>query len=198
MFPFMCRSKGKSFVINSSYHTYISFILSPLPSNITYPCWLATSYSCPSFIVLVWSYHWWFKYPFVLMPMWEWPYNNPWYILQYYHNYCFREWNTCPEWAFPPFPSSHLMTSGYLYHQKWLLDLNGYHYCWSNLHRYDAMSIGDNSSCNDDGYCRNPTLREVWGRHSHSRKWEKFKTWLQGSKHSALKCSLYRWKGLKV
>jgi hypothetical protein len=23
-----------------------------------------------------------------------------------------------------------------------------------------------------DAYCRNPTLRELWGRHSHSRKWD--------------------------
>jgi hypothetical protein len=45
-------------------------------------------------------------------------------------------------------------------------------------------------------------LREVWGRHSHSRKWEfgvlrdsqKFRRWLHGSKHLALRCSLYRWK----
>jgi hypothetical protein len=54
--------------------------------------------------------------------------------------------------------------------------------------------------------CRNPTLREVWGRHSHSRKWDlgvfwdsrKLKTQLQGTKHLALKCSLYHWKGLEV
>jgi hypothetical protein len=44
------------------------------------------------------------------------------------------------------------------------------------------------------GECHNPTLREVWGRHSHSRKWDlgvlrgsrKFKARLQGSKHLAL------------
>jgi hypothetical protein len=55
-------------------------------------------------------------------------------------------------------------------------------------------------------FCRNPTLMEVWGHRSHSRKWDlgvlrdsrKFRTQLQGSKHLALKCSLYRWKGLKV
>jgi hypothetical protein len=53
---------------------------------------------------------------------------------------------------------------------------------------------------------RNPTLREVRGRHSHSRKWElrvlqdsqKLRVRLQGSKHLALKYSLYRWKGLEV
>jgi len=46
---------------------------------------------------------------------------------------------------------------------------------------------------------RNPTLRELWGRHLHSRKWDlgvlrdsqKFRAWLQGSKHLALKRSLY-------
>ncbi len=56
------------------------------------------------------------------------------------------------------------------------------------------------------GKCHNPTLREVWGRHSHSRKWDlrvlrdsrKFRVRLQGSKHLALRCSLYRWKGLEV
>jgi hypothetical protein len=54
--------------------------------------------------------------------------------------------------------------------------------------------------------CRNPTLREVWGRHSHSRKWDlrvlrdsrKLRVRLQGSKHLNLRCSLYRWKGLEA
>jgi hypothetical protein len=52
----------------------------------------------------------------------------------------------------------------------------------------------------------NPTLREVWSRHSHSRKWDlgilrdfrKLKTRLQGPKHLALRCFLYCWKGLEV
>jgi hypothetical protein len=51
----------------------------------------------------------------------------------------------------------------------------------------------------------NPTLKEVWGRHSHSRKWDlrvfwdsqKLRMRLQGSKHLASKCSLYHWKSLK-
>jgi len=54
--------------------------------------------------------------------------------------------------------------------------------------------------------CRNPTLREVWGRHSHSQKWDlgvlrdsqKFRARLQGSKHLALRRSLYCWRGLEV
>jgi hypothetical protein len=54
--------------------------------------------------------------------------------------------------------------------------------------------------------CRNPTLKEVWSRHSHSWKWEfgvlrdsqKLRRQLQGSKNLALRCSLYRWKGLEV
>jgi hypothetical protein len=48
-------------------------------------------------------------------------------------------------------------------------------------------------------FCRNPTLREVWGRHSHSRKWdlgvlrdsEKLIARLQGSKHLTLKGVIY-------
>jgi hypothetical protein len=49
IFLFMYGSKGKCLVINSSYHTYISFIINPFPSNTAYPSWLATSYNCPSF-----------------------------------------------------------------------------------------------------------------------------------------------------
>jgi hypothetical protein len=37
-FPLM--SWGMHLVINSSYHTYISFILKPFPYNIMYPSWL--------------------------------------------------------------------------------------------------------------------------------------------------------------
>ncbi len=49
-FLLLCGSKGKRLVINSSYHTYISFILSPLPYSIIYPSWFVTSYSRPSFL----------------------------------------------------------------------------------------------------------------------------------------------------
>jgi hypothetical protein len=49
----MCGSKGKRLVISSSYHTCISFIFSSFFSN-AYLSWLATSYNCPFFIMLVW------------------------------------------------------------------------------------------------------------------------------------------------
>ncbi len=68
---FMCRSKGKHLVINLSYHTRISFIFNPFLYITMYPSWLATSYGCPCFIMLVWPYHWWSKYPFASMPMQE-------------------------------------------------------------------------------------------------------------------------------
>ncbi len=54
--------------------------------------------------------------------------------------------------------------------------------------------------------CRDPTLKKceddihtpdmgTWGVLQDSQK---FGTWLQGSKHLALKCSLYHWKGLEA
>jgi hypothetical protein len=54
--------------------------------------------------------------------------------------------------------------------------------------------------------CHDPTLREVWGHRSHSRKWDlgvlqdsrKRRTRLQGPKHLTLRCSSYPWKGLEV
>jgi len=50
-FLLMCKSKGKHLIISLLYHTCISSILNPLPYNITYPSWLATSYGCPSFMM---------------------------------------------------------------------------------------------------------------------------------------------------
>jgi len=60
------------------------------------------------------------------MPLHESTCSNPQYILKYYHNYCFGKWNTCSKGGLPPFLLPHLITSGYPYHQKWLLDLNGH------------------------------------------------------------------------
>jgi hypothetical protein len=79
--PFICKYRGKCLVINLSYHTYIPFIPNPLPYNTMYPSRLATSYSCPSFTMLMWSYYWRFKYPFNLVPLREWTYNSPCYTL---------------------------------------------------------------------------------------------------------------------
>jgi hypothetical protein len=51
-----------------------------------------------------------------------------------------------------------------------------------------------------------PHFGQVWGWDSHSQKWElgvlqdsrNFRARQQREKHLALKCSLYRWKGLEV
>ncbi len=125
----MCGSRGRCLVISSSHHTNISFIISSFSYNITYPFWLATSYSDPPFMVLVWSYHWQSKYPFVLVSLWEWMYNNPWHTSKYYYNYYFRERNTCSEGSFAPFPSSHSMGSGYSYYYKWFPYFDGHYHC---------------------------------------------------------------------
>jgi hypothetical protein len=82
MFLFMCGSKGRHLVISSSYHTYILFIFRPFFYSITYLPWLITSYSS-SFMVLVWSYHWWYRYPFISMPLWEWMCRSPQHTSRY-------------------------------------------------------------------------------------------------------------------
>lgn len=55
MFLLMCESKGKRLVINSSYHTNILFIISLFFFSIMYSSWFVTSYSGPSFTMLMWS-----------------------------------------------------------------------------------------------------------------------------------------------
>jgi hypothetical protein len=58
MFSLMCGSRGRRLVISSFYHISILFIINSLSYNTMYPSWIVTSYSCPLFIVLMWSYHW--------------------------------------------------------------------------------------------------------------------------------------------
>jgi hypothetical protein len=145
---------GFRFRFNSSYHTYISFILSPLSYNITYSPWLATSYNHPFFTVLVWSYHWQFTYAFAMMPLWEWTYNNPRHTSRYYYNYCLGKWNMCSKGGLPPFPSPHPMTNGYPYHKRRLLNFDGHCHCWINSHKYGSTNIDDNNTCSDDGSSR--------------------------------------------
>jgi hypothetical protein len=137
-------------LINSSYHTYISFIFSWLNYNTSYSSWFATSYGYPFVMVLVWSYHWEFRYSFILTPLWEWAYNNPRYTSKYYHSYCFGKWNTCSKGSHSPFLLPHLTTSGCFYHQRQLLNFNYCCHCWCNSHRYGAMNINDDNKCDDD------------------------------------------------
>ncbi len=88
------------------------------------------------------------------MPFWEWPYNNPWYTLRYYHNYYFGEWNICLKGGLPPFPSPHLTMNGYPYRHKWFSDFDGRCRCWFDLHKYGVLNINDNNTCNNDGCSR--------------------------------------------
>jgi len=149
---FMCGSKGMRLVISSSYHTNISYILNPLSYNIMYPSWFATTYSCPFFMVSMWSYHWWSKYPFASMSLWEWVYNNPWHSSKYCRNYYFRKWSTCLEGCFPPFPCHIWQWMDILITKDGFQTLmDGCHF-FLDSHKYDATNIDDDNTCNDD-YC---------------------------------------------
>jgi len=75
-------SRGKRLVISLSYHTNISFIVNPLSYNTIYLSWLSTSYSYPPFIMSMWSYQWQSRYPFALVPLWEWTYSSPWHTFR--------------------------------------------------------------------------------------------------------------------
>jgi hypothetical protein len=102
--------------------------------------------------VSMWSCHWRFRYLFALVSLRGWMYNNPWYISKYYHSYCFGKWSTCLKGGFLLFPSSHPMSSGYPYHQRQFLDLDGHHHSWFDLHKYGVVNINDDHTRSDDGY----------------------------------------------
>jgi hypothetical protein len=107
----LCKSNHGCLVINPSYHTYILFVFNSLFYNVMYSFWLARSSSCTSYTLPMWTYHWWFRYPLVLGPMWEWMCCSPQYFLGYFHNYCFKKWSTHAKNGFPPFPSPHLVVN---------------------------------------------------------------------------------------
>jgi len=108
--------------------------------------------------MLVWSYHWWSRYPFVLVPLWEWIYSSPQHTLGYCYNHCFGEWNTCSKGGFPPFPLPHSIISRYSYYQRHLLYFDGHCHYWPNSQQYGVMNIDDDCTCNDDGYLGEDTI----------------------------------------
>jgi hypothetical protein len=113
-FMILCKSSHGCLVINPSYHTYILFTFNSFLYNVMYLFWLARSYSYTSFTLLEWTYHWWFKYPLILGPMWDWMCCSPQYSLGYCQNDCFKKWSTHAKRGFPPFPSPHLAKSIFL------------------------------------------------------------------------------------
>jgi hypothetical protein len=83
-------------------HPYIPFVFNSFPYNVTYSSWLVTSYYCTSFTLSKRTYHWWFRYPLALVPMWGWTHRIPQYSPKYRHNDYFRKWNTHTKRGFPP------------------------------------------------------------------------------------------------
>ncbi len=110
MSSLLCKSNNKCLVINSPYHLFIMFILRPFSYNIPYLSRYTTSYNCTSFTMLIWSYHWWFRYPFIMLPMREWVHCNPWYVSRYPCNYCIEKWSPHTKRGFSPFPPPHTKT----------------------------------------------------------------------------------------
>jgi len=86
------------------------FILCPFFYIILYLSRYTTSYNCTSFTMLIWSYHWWFGYPFIMLPMREWVHCNPWYVSRYPCNYCIEKWSPHTKRGFSPFPPPHTKT----------------------------------------------------------------------------------------
>jgi hypothetical protein len=86
------------------------FILRPFFYSISYLSRYTTSYNCASFTMLIWSYHLWFGYPFIMLPMREWLHSNPWYVSRYPCNYCIEKWSPHTKRSFSPFPPPHTKT----------------------------------------------------------------------------------------
>jgi hypothetical protein len=109
-----------------------------------------------------------YRYPFVLVPLREWTYNNPQHTLGYYCSYYSRKWSTCLR-GILPFPFSHSITNGYLSIEM-TSHFDGCCYCWCNSHIYGAVNIDNNNTCNTDGYSREYMII----RQASTRQWFHF------------------------
>jgi hypothetical protein len=137
----------------------LSFHLSSTFSyNIPYVFQYTTSYSSISFMMQMWSYHWWFGYPFTTSPVREWTHYNPWYTLKYHCNYRIEKWSSHTKKGFSPFPSPHMKTSGYHHHQRQLLNPSKHCHWQSNSYRFSTMDFNNDNICNDDGRSRQGTI----------------------------------------
>jgi hypothetical protein len=151
--PILCKFNYECLIISLSYHTCISSFLNSFLYDIMYLLWLVISYSCTFFTLSMWTYHWWFGYPFmskVLVQKWT-----------HYTFDTFRDTITTialkigthiPNRGFPPFPLSHLTSSQYSYHETQNLDINGCCHSLSYLLEYGILCIIHNNACNDSCY----------------------------------------------
>ncbi len=125
-------------------------------------------------MILMWSYHWWFGYPFVMLPMQEWRHCNPWYALRYYYNYHIRKWSSHTKRGFLAFPLPHMKMNGYCHHQKQFSYPCRCFHCQFNSYRFGATCFDNDNACNDS--CRSkqgPILHKTSARkwfHSPCRK----------------------------
>jgi len=96
------------------------------------------------------SYHRWFGYPFVTLPMQEWAHCSPWYTLRYHYNYSIKEWSSCTKKGFSPFPPPHMKMNGYCHHYKQFLNPGKRCRCQSNSFRFGVTCFDNNNTCSNN------------------------------------------------
>ncbi len=158
MSSLLCKSYNMNMVISSSYHSFISFVLRPFFYNISYSFRYTTSYNCASFTMSMWSYHQWFGYPFAMLFMLEWAHYNPRYASRYCYSYCVREWSSCIERSFPPFPLPYMETSGYYCHHRWFPNLCECCHCQFESYRFGVTFFDDDNTCNNNCHSKQGTI----------------------------------------
>jgi hypothetical protein len=117
--------------------------------------------------MLVWSYHWWFGYPFPTLPMQEWVHYNPWCASRYRCSHHIEKWNSHTERSFFVFPSPHTKTNGYCFHQRIFLNPSICFHCWSNSSKFGVTCFDDNNTCNDNCHSKQGTILHK----TNARKW---------------------------
>jgi hypothetical protein len=100
-------------------------------------------------MMLVWSHHWWFGYPFVMLPMREWVHYNRWYASKYHCNYRIRKWNSHTKKGFSPFPPPYTNMNGYCHHHKWFLNLGKCYHYRSNSYKLGTTYFDNDNTCNN-------------------------------------------------
>jgi hypothetical protein len=97
----------------------------------------------------VWSYHQWFRYIFVMLPVQEWVHCSPWYTSRYHCNYHIGEWSSRTKIDFSHFPCHTWKQMDIVTTKDNSPNLDRRCHCWFNSYEFGVACFDNDSTYND-------------------------------------------------
>jgi hypothetical protein len=97
----------------------------------------------------MWSYHQWFRYQFITLPLWERTHCSPWYASKYHYIYHTIKWSARTKRGFSPFPHhSHRWVDIVIIRNNFRIVADVH--CWSDSYKFDAMCFDNDNACSNN------------------------------------------------